>query len=257
MKTFHFTTAIAVFFGIGFIKIASADLILSPTSVVSNSMGSFSTALDVGNVIDRSGLSAGFTSGVTNYSTYIAMAPTHMSGLIPNISWQSASGNTTGNLVFDLGDIYNIERLAIWQGGSASIIGSSVQVHGITLETSEDIAFSSSTNVGSFNVPRQQGVSAYSVRDFDLTDSFGRYVRLTIDSNHGGPPHKLRRDRVRSHPLCNSRAEFGGMFWFAFGWFWFSAQENDSLLNRKRWPLVRLYILHKACSGEGTKQILF
>lgn len=34
-------------------------------------------------------------------------------------------------------------------------------------------------------MPQDTGVAAWPVNDFDLTDSVGRYVRLTIDSNHG------------------------------------------------------------------------
>lgn len=164
---------------------AQAELILSPTAFVSNSMGeSTFSDLDIGNVIDQSGLSSNFTSGTTNYATYLSTPPTHAT-MFSGDSWQSASGNSTGSIVFDLGDLYNIERLAIWQGGASTGKFDDRHVNGITLETSLDPAFTSPTSAGLFNVPPGAGASAYPVHDFDLIDSTGRYVRLTIDSVHG------------------------------------------------------------------------
>lgn len=168
---------------------AQAGTILSPTAVVSNSMGEFDSQHDIGNVIDQSGLSGGFTSGTTDYSDYLLTSPTHVAASKGGSPWLSNNGNTTGSIVFDLGGFYSIERLAIWQGGSTGGGGISTprNINGITLEMSTDSAFTSPFAAGSFNVPQDASVSAYPVRDFDLTDSVGRYVRLNITSNHGDP----------------------------------------------------------------------
>ncbi|MEN1678577.1 MAG: discoidin domain-containing protein [Planctomycetota bacterium] len=163
---------------------AHADLILSPVSVVSNSLGD-RTDEPVASVIDQSGLSGGFTSGVTDYATYLSTSPTHVARVDNGGQWRSTSGNTTGSIVFDLGQPYTIERFAIWQGGSNARARVSRQnINGVTLETSPDPAFTSPFAAGSFNVPRDVGVSAWPVNDFDLADSTARYVRLTINSNY-------------------------------------------------------------------------
>lgn len=160
---------------------AQAGLILSPTAVVSNSIGEIAASVEIGNVIDQSGLSSGFVSGATDYATYIAAAPTH-SRLGTDLFWLGPAA--TGNIVFDLGSAYSIERLAIWQGGPSH--KSAFNINSIKLETSADLAFTNPSAAGNFNVPRGLGGSVWPVNDFDLNDSVGRYVRLTIESNHGG-----------------------------------------------------------------------
>ncbi|NJM38344.1 MAG: hypothetical protein HC845_11070 [Akkermansiaceae bacterium] len=93
----------------------------------------------------------------------------------------------TGTIVFDLGEVYSIERLAIWQGQQV-VRSLNRQVNGITLETSLDSAFTVSQAAGNFNVPLSASAThpvTHSVNDFDLTDTTARYVRLTITSNHG------------------------------------------------------------------------
>lgn len=164
---------------------AEAEFIVSPTSVVSNSMGESTSSRDIGNVIDQSGLSGGFVSGTTDYSDYLLTSPTHSTSKL-GVSWLSNSA-PPGNIVFDLGAEFTIERLAIWQGGP-TFKASTLAVNGITLETSRDLAFTIPNAAGSFNVPSQDvGASSHPVNDFDLTDSVGRYVRLTINSNYGAP----------------------------------------------------------------------
>lgn len=94
---------------------AQAGVIVSPTAVLSNSMGNFGDGFDIGNVIDQSGLSAGFTSDA-DYATYLSTSPTHAVGGSPDEYWVSSTATTTGSIVFDLGADYSVERLAIWQG---------------------------------------------------------------------------------------------------------------------------------------------
>ena len=51
---------------------AHAGVILSPESVVANTMGEFGANFVDEHLIDQSGLSAGFVSGVTDFATLIS-----------------------------------------------------------------------------------------------------------------------------------------------------------------------------------------
>ena len=97
----------------------SAGLILQPTSV-STDMGVFSTTSTPAiATVNQSGLSAGsgYTSQVTDFDSYIATSPTHLSSGL-GIRWASADGTTVGNFDFDLGGTFTIESMALWNWGS-------------------------------------------------------------------------------------------------------------------------------------------
>lgn len=162
---------------------ASATVIISPIGSTQNTMGEFNSSFDVGNLFDQSGLSAGFTSGVTDFNTYVAATPTHTQGFTVNLSWAGNIGSLTGIIDFDLGQSLLIEQLAIWQGATQSQLRG---LNSITLFTSNTATFSTATNVGSFNVTQASvPPTAAPVEVFDITDSVGQYVRLQINSNHG------------------------------------------------------------------------
>lgn len=61
-------------------------------------------------MIDQSGLSSSYTSGVTNFDTYLASNPTHNSTL--TTGWESGFAITTGNVDFDLGSSVTVSRMA-------------------------------------------------------------------------------------------------------------------------------------------------
>ncbi len=156
-----------------------AGTILSPTSVLANSLGEFSAQFSSTKMIDQSGLSTGFTSGVTDFSAYIATGPTHGTNE-SNGSWVSPSVPPSGAIDFDLGDSYDIDQVVLWQG----VAGNSASVNAFRIFTSSDSAFTSPLLVGSFvaaigtNLPEVAQV-------FDTSDSSARYLRLQIDSNYG------------------------------------------------------------------------
>jgi len=159
-----------------------AGMIVSPTSVVANTLGDFDEFRDIGNTIDQSGLSLGFTSGVTDFDTYIGWSPTHAydSSNPPNNAWFGASGNNTGHVDFDLGQQLNVLQLALWNDdyhGASSI----------TISTSNDSAFGTSANVGTFT-PYEHGNPNHDplpAQVFDLTDSAARFVRIQINATYG------------------------------------------------------------------------
>src|SRR6185436_12877547 len=89
-----------------------AGPIISPVSAVVNSGGT-DPSTSIVNTLNRNGLSVGFTSGVTDFDTYLAGNPTHTFGFT-NAEWFSSSGTTTASVTYDLGSILLIDRLALW-----------------------------------------------------------------------------------------------------------------------------------------------
>ena len=159
---------------------AHADLVMSPVSVVNNTLGSFSADYAPEYLIDQSGLSDSFTSGVTNFDSYISSNPRANTTGNQN-HFFSSSGNTTGQMDFDLGDTFSIERLALWNIGGSTISN----LNSFTVFTSETLDFSSATNAGTFSAHNTTSRAIVPVQVFDLTDSEARYVRMQINSNHG------------------------------------------------------------------------
>ena len=91
------------------IQESNADVITAMGTNIANDHGVFS-GLAVTNATDQSGLSAPYTSGVTDFASYTATT-THNGGL------GQFFGNgpfSAGNLDFDLGSSLSITSLALW-----------------------------------------------------------------------------------------------------------------------------------------------
>ena len=83
-------------------NVATAGTILQPAAATTN-MGFFST-FDPVYAVDQSALTAAYTSGVTDFDTFVATTVT-VSGGSSFTTWFSAPGNITGNFDFDLGGL--------------------------------------------------------------------------------------------------------------------------------------------------------
>ena len=129
---------------------------------------------------DQSGLSAGYTSGVTDFATYIAGNPTHVTGA-GGATWLSNGVPTFPfELDFDLGSTQTIQSLVIWNGTGAA----NAAINAFSVSTANVADFSVSTPAGSFNnVPASELEEPATV--FDLTDTSARYLRLTVNSYFG------------------------------------------------------------------------
>ncbi|MEW5889421.1 MAG: discoidin domain-containing protein [Pseudomonadota bacterium] len=97
---------------------ASAGVIQSPVSAVINSGGPGFGSIN--NTLDQSGLSAGFTSGVTDFATYLATNPTHTL-IFSGFEWFSNQGSTSASVTYNLGSVMTISRLALWNEESSGI----------------------------------------------------------------------------------------------------------------------------------------
>jgi hypothetical protein len=163
--------------------VASAGVILNPNLVINNTMGQFAPNFAVTRLLDQSGLSANYVSGVTDFATYIASGPTHTRSPDTN-GWLSAGPNVLPGVIdFDLGSVFGLTRLAYWNHAA----GSTANVQNFRVFTSNVADFSVSTLVGNFVNPQQDAFSPYPVQVYDIADTSARYVRLALDSYYGNP----------------------------------------------------------------------
>lgn len=93
---------------------AQASVITSPTGATASSTFVFSGLdFDIGNTIDHSGLSTNFISGVSDFDAYLAGNPMHTS-LADHNEWFSQLGVTQASIIYDLGSVKTVDRLALW-----------------------------------------------------------------------------------------------------------------------------------------------
>lgn len=154
---------------------AEAAAILSPTAIAGNTLGDFDGTTQLTNTINRSGLSAGFTSGVTDFDAYIAGNPTHVCCPFNGNEWFSTSGVLAGTLTYDLGALYSISSLALW---NEDIEG----ISRFALSVADNAGFVGATNLGAFVVNDSVDFVSYSAQVFAFGATSGRYVRLEVAS---------------------------------------------------------------------------
>lgn len=131
-------------------------------------------------VIDGSGLSSPYISGVTALAAYNA---THDSDLGGN-NWFSDLGNPTGFVIFDMGSGFtaSLSQFAFWNDGP----GFDTRVVGFSLSASNSATFSSGvTNLGGFTSTAPGGNTTVGKEVFNFAPITARYFRMTITSNGG------------------------------------------------------------------------
>lgn len=154
-----------------------AGLLLQPTGASTN-MGSGTLSPTV--TIDQAGLSAGYTSLVTDFDDYISTNPTH--NLAPANNWLGLAA--TGNFDFNLGGSFTIQSFALWNWGEDD----DFNVIGFTLLADDNAAFSSPTVLGNFTAdPNTGSILAVLPEVFGFTPTEASFVRMQITSNNGNP----------------------------------------------------------------------
>jgi hypothetical protein len=125
---------------------------------------------------DQTGLSANYVSGVTDFDVFVASA-THTSA--PGADW--VSNSMTGSVTFDLGGVFAIDRVAVWNFGSG--IGTpSYAIQGIELLSSIDgLIF---TSVGNFTLANPNGAPSTLAQILFAPTSAG-FVRMNVVSTYG------------------------------------------------------------------------
>ena len=151
-----------------------ATPIRSPVSAVVNAGGEFDSDRDIGNTIDQSGLSVGFTSGVTDFDAYLATNPTHTVRAIGQ-EYFTVEGNTAAVITYDLGAVYTVDRLALWNEEFSGIGLLDV------FSSTDNINFS---QVAAGIVPFDNPLGpAYPAEIFALTTTDAQYIRFDISNS--------------------------------------------------------------------------
>ena len=96
-------------------SVAQAGVIVGPVSAVIDAGGPGSGSIS--NTHDQSGLSAGYTSGVTDFATYIGSGPTHTT-TFSGFEWFSSFGTSSATVTYDLGSVMSITKLAVYCGSA-------------------------------------------------------------------------------------------------------------------------------------------
>lgn len=146
-------------------------VIISPISATINAGGpGFGSINDT---LNQSGLAARFTSGVTNFDTYLATNPTH-TAIFAGFEWFSNAGTTGATVTYDLGAVITIDRLALWNEESSGI-GT------LNLLSSKDGA--TFTPLVSALHPTDNPSADYPADVFEFTPTSARFVRLVASDS--------------------------------------------------------------------------
>lgn len=151
---------------------ALAATIISPVSaVIDNGGPGFGSINDT---LNQNGLNSGFTSGVTDYDTYIATAPTH-SFIFAGMEWFSNSPPPASPTVvtYDLGATFPINALALWNEESSGIAT-------LDLATSVDGVSFSNLVTGLTPIDNNSGDIDYAVESIPFATTNAQYVRFTM-----------------------------------------------------------------------------
>ena len=150
---------------------AYAGAILSPVAVDGNTLGTAGGSTS--HLIDQSGLSLNFISGVTDFETYISLGPTS-APVSASTGWASSPGTLRGYLQFDLGADYALSGFALWNQNNP------LAVNSFTLSVASNASFTAGvTNLGTFNA-----VEGLNAQTFTFTGE-GEFVRMQINSSYG------------------------------------------------------------------------
>ena len=160
---------------------ANAGLIIGAESVDA-SIPDLGAGFELEQLINQNGLSASYVSGVTDFNTF-ATTTTHKSSSSPsNGGWASSVGNTfPANIDFDLGAMFSITSLALWNDIDQQGLGN------FEVFTSLDNSFSTLTSVGSFVGTMAVANSSFA-QVFDLNDTTTQFIRIVgapIEQNNG------------------------------------------------------------------------
>jgi len=132
------------------------------------------TTFSFANTINQSGLSVGYTSGVTDFDTYIALRPTQSGN---NSIIGHTEQNPPVNIDYDLGASYPLLRLAFWNNRFSGASG----VRSMEIRTSQTADFSLTFLAGTLSPDDDTA----NLQVFNLAASTARYVRVRVVSRAG------------------------------------------------------------------------
>lgn len=152
---------------------AEATPILSPISATASNSFPDPTFGTVANLINHGGLLTNFTSGVTDFDTYLAGNPLHTS-ISAGAEWFTDFNQPGAVLNFDMGSVTGLDKLAVWvdEFWGVGTIALGLSVDGVTFNPT-----------GSFNpTDWPSNASNYGADVFSFTATDARYARLTLSN---------------------------------------------------------------------------
>lgn len=145
---------------------------LQPVSAIATT--NYGAPYTTNKIIDQGGMSATYVSGVTAASAIDSYTINDYQQV-----WHGQYGVQTGNLVFDLGASYTLDRVFLfWTNG-----GSTNNIANFNIDVSNDSGFSSFVTAASFSNPS----GAMNRVDFSSLVT-GEFVRLSWTSLQGSYP---------------------------------------------------------------------
>ena len=97
---------------------ASAAATIGAVSI-SSPQGDLGGIFSLANIIDQSSLSATYVSGVTDFGTFTASTT---GGGLAGAGYTGTSSSGPQQFTFDLGSLFSIDAISIWNSGSAGSI---------------------------------------------------------------------------------------------------------------------------------------
>ena len=149
---------------------ANAGPIIQPIGVTTDGG---TDVFDVVNLINQSGLSASYSSGITDFDSFVSTT----TGFNGASGVGGAGSAPPVNFDFDLGGIIRVDAIALWgQGsGSASLVE-------FDLFASNVQDFSTSSLLGNFTIPN---LSATLANVFSFASIDAQYFRVAATRNNG------------------------------------------------------------------------
>ncbi|HEX5064813.1 MAG TPA: PEP-CTERM sorting domain-containing protein [Myxococcota bacterium] len=151
-------------------------VILSPVAATTD-LGEYDATTPVTKMLDQSGLSKPFTSGVTSFDGYFDFNPVPLNSGTTANTWNSLVDFTlplTGNVDFDLGGTQAFDRIALWNKTLQNI---RIQI--------SDSPGGPWTEIGQYSLPNHWNFLSYPADVLDLGGLHtASHLRIAIDSAH-------------------------------------------------------------------------
>jgi hypothetical protein len=203
-----------------------AGTMLSPVAVTETDLGTNDPTTPLMSMINQAGLDKPFTSGATDFDAYLTTGAQPFAQAGPGEWWSSVDFSlpVEGQLDFDLGAVYTIDRMAIWNRTLEDIqihvsetLGGPMQLAGsFTLSNQTSFFFSYLPETVNFNAAfqaRYLRIEIDSAYKFDITDTFAYAIvgEVVVESVPPalGPPGDFDLDHdVDGDDLVEWRSAF-------------------------------------------------
>lgn len=159
---------------------ANAGVVVGATSVSASAglPAGYGAPTALNNIIDQSGLSANYVSGVTDFASFTSTTTATYSCNGGCFSELGGVAGVPASITFDLGSVWNIGGLVVWnQAGSASL-------NGFNLSGSQTLG-GPTVSLGSFVMPGDSQQFPQPAEVFNFSATALRYITMEITSNDG------------------------------------------------------------------------